>query len=138
MKFCECGEGLYVLQNNLKQQRNQPRTLIFAQTVNDFEKLYTPRQVQRAKDVRELQRRLAYPPQQQFEQIIKSHSIINCPFTVDDVRRSYHIYGPIIEALKGKTTVHVQLWSPVNLCSSSHHIFLILTATSHFVLTSSV
>ena len=104
LKFVECGDGLYVWQNKIKQHLQQPCPFTFAQTTSDFEKLYTPRQVQQAKDVRELQRRLAYPPQQKFEQIIKSGSLLNCPFTVDDVRRSYHIYGPLVEVLKGKTT----------------------------------
>jgi len=104
LKFVECGEGLYVWKNKISQHGQPPQHVAFAQTTSDFEKLYTPRQVQQAKDVRELQRRLAYPPQQRFEQIIKSGSLHNCPFTVDDVKRSYHIYGPIVEVLKGKTT----------------------------------
>jgi len=51
MKFCECNEGLYALKNNLQQQQNQQCKLTFAQTTSDFEKLYTPRQVQQAKEV---------------------------------------------------------------------------------------
>ena len=105
VKFSECGEGLYVWRPEVCSKINKSNPhLSFAQTVHDLENLYTPRQVQSAKNVRELQRRLAYPPQQRFEHIIKSGYILNCPYTVDDVRRAYHIYGPIVEALKGKTT----------------------------------
>jgi len=104
LKFVECGDGLYLWSTKIKQRQQQQRPFTFAQTTNDIEKLYTPRQVQQARDVQELQRRLAYPPQQKFEQIIKSGSLLNCPYTVDDVRQSYHIYGPIVEVLKGKTT----------------------------------
>jgi len=105
VKFSECGEGLYVWRPEAYSKINKLSPhLNFTQTVNDLEKLYTPRQVQSTKKVRELQRRLAYPPQQRFEHIIKSGYILNCPYTVGDVRRAYHIYGPIVEALKGKTT----------------------------------
>ena len=54
---------------------------------------------------------------------IKSRSILNCPYTEQDVLRAHAIYGPDINALKGKTKrskhkrveVDTLWWKPIRV-----------------------
>jgi hypothetical protein len=71
-------------------------------TVQDNEKLYTPRQIKQAQTARELQHRMGYMSTQSLTSIVNSGGITNCPITAHDLIRANAIYGPAIPALKGK------------------------------------
>ena len=51
-----------------------------------------------------LYRRIGFPGYSRMIKAIVNGCILNCPITVDDVKRAIHIYGPDIIALKGRNT----------------------------------
>jgi hypothetical protein len=69
-------------------------------TATDNEANYTKREVEMARQARELTKLLAYLSS---KDLIKSGSIINCPISAHNVARAIDIYGPGIGSLKGKT-----------------------------------
>lgn len=91
----ECERGLYAHDAN-------PRHVLAA-TVQEREAKYTKREVQAAKDARELTRSMGYPSNVSMIKLLQSGAILNAPITVADLQRAEAIYGPDIAALKGKT-----------------------------------
>ena len=77
-------------------------TALFA-TAEENERRFSPREVKAAKDVREYMRTRGLASSSEMIRSIKSGSILNCPYTEQDVLRAHKIYGPDINALKGKT-----------------------------------
>jgi hypothetical protein len=74
-------------------------------TVSENERLFTKREVQAAKQTRELKRILGYPSDADLIHLLKS-GIKNAPVEVNDVKRAAIIYGPDWAELKGKTTMN--------------------------------
>jgi hypothetical protein len=60
--------------------------------------------VNQARKARQLQRRLANPPDAKLIKALTTGSIQNTTVTAADVARATDIYGPSIEALKGRIT----------------------------------
>ena len=75
----------------------------YATTVAELESEFTIREVEAAKGVRELMKRLGYPTPRDMVELLVSGSIVNCPYTAKDVARAEHIYGPAAASLKGKS-----------------------------------
>jgi len=73
-------------------------------TVAQEEARYTLRDVQKAKQAKEVIRRLGHPSVVDTIQKINSGAINNCPVTVEDVKRAIDIYGVELAHLKGRTT----------------------------------
>jgi hypothetical protein len=71
------------------------RSVMMINTVDENKSKYTKRQVERADVDRKLYGIVGYPSLTDF--------ITNCPVTLDDVKTAELIYGPSIDALKGKT-----------------------------------
>ena len=46
---------------------------------------------------------LRFPSEQDFEHMVRSNMIVNCPVTFDDVKNSKLIFGPDITLSKGKS-----------------------------------
>ena len=93
-------DGLYICQ--LSDMWNRQQVLV---TVAQNERLYTQREIKKAKLARDVVRSLGYPSHSNLIQMINSGSIINCPVSAKDVQRAYNIYGPEIGNLKGKTVL---------------------------------
>ena len=72
-------------------------------TVGELEAAFRPDQVKRAREAKELFRKLSYPSTQSLCKLLQSGGIDNCDLTPEDVIRSVKIYGPEIASLKGKT-----------------------------------
>jgi hypothetical protein len=75
-------------------------------SVEENKKMFTDRQVERAKKARQLYHALGTPSTKDFKAIITMNAIKNLPVTIDDVNLAEKIFGPDIGALKGKTTRH--------------------------------
>jgi hypothetical protein len=76
----------------------------FLQTVSSQKELFTQRQLKAADAARDLSRKLGRPSTATLEHCITHGHILNCPVTVEDVRRADLIYGPDIAFLKGRRT----------------------------------
>jgi hypothetical protein len=72
-------------------------------TITDNEKLYPKREVEKAKQVKEIERRLGYPSPAAIVSAINGGAIINLPITSQDVARSEIIYGSSVARIQGKT-----------------------------------
>ena len=82
--------------------RNHDITLV--QTVQENEERYSRRQIQDAKNYRDLYAKVGYPYSRDFQQMISQDLIMNCPVNVSDVARAVKIYGKDIHILKVKKT----------------------------------
>ncbi len=100
MKFTETDTGLYVYVPNFSKPVSAYSLL---QTVGQQKKLFSKREVAAADAARSLYRKLSCPSDDEFQQILRSDRIRNCPVTPDDARRAMIIYGPDVATLKGKT-----------------------------------
>jgi hypothetical protein len=73
-------------------------------TVADNEARHSKREVNQAGGGRRLQRQLANPPDAKLIKTLTTGTIQNSAVTPADVARATDIYGPSIEALRGRTT----------------------------------
>ena len=103
LKFTEVDSGLYLLRNtnliNRKISAYSFLTLVKSNKAN-----FTSRQVKRADLARKFRKYLGYPGYKRYFRLLETNYFIDCPLTVDDAKRALHIYGPDVEALKGKQT----------------------------------
>jgi hypothetical protein len=72
-------------------------------TVQEREDLYTCREVRKAQEVGEFLKSLGYPTQKEAIGIVRDGNIKNIPYTAEDVRRYFEIYGPQVPGIRGKT-----------------------------------
>ena len=72
-------------------------------TTTENEAKYTKREVEMARQAKELSQLLSYPSSKDLITLINNGSILNCPISAHDVARAVDIYGPDIGSLKGKT-----------------------------------
>ena len=49
---------------------------------------------------------LGFPSERDFENMVSSNMIVNCPVTFDDVKNAKLIFVPGITSLKGKSVRH--------------------------------
>jgi hypothetical protein len=73
-------------------------------TVAEAEGLYTRKEVVRALQAGEFLKALGYPSERVALEILRAGNIRNIPYSAEDVRRFYTIYGTQVEAIRGKTT----------------------------------
>jgi hypothetical protein len=79
-----------------------PVRAVMETTVADRKKMYSKAEVQRARGVRDLKRKLTGASDRELNEFISSGVALSCPFTPEDVRRAATIYGPDISCLRGK------------------------------------
>ena len=73
-------------------------------TVAKNKSLFTRREIKGADQARELYRKIGYPSEKFFQNILSRNLIHNCPITAEDAKQALAIYGPDLATLKGKTT----------------------------------
>ena len=74
------------------------------QTVAENKKLYTPAEIKKAKQARDLLAILGTPSISDLKKAISMNAIANLTVTTKDVDRAEAIFGPDLGAVKGKTT----------------------------------
>jgi hypothetical protein len=76
----------------------------FVVTVDDNMKHFSKRQVTSAEKARSLLAGMAFPSSQDYDWILRSNQVQECPVTVEDAKIANKIWGPDVPSLKGKTT----------------------------------
>ena len=64
---------------------------------------FTQREYEGAQEARRAMQLLGFLSERDFEKIVCSNIIVNCPITFDDVKNAKLIFGPDITSLKGKS-----------------------------------
>ena len=83
---------------------NEDGELIFINTVVGNKIGYSQRQLKGAELARNLYISLVYPSGLDFNWIVISNQIKNCPVTTEDIKVAHAIWGKNINTLKAKTT----------------------------------
>jgi hypothetical protein len=73
-------------------------------TVKEKEALYTKREVRKALEAGEFLKSMGYPTEREAMGLVRDGNIKNIPYTTDDIRRFFDIYGPQVAGVRGKTT----------------------------------
>jgi len=96
--------GLYVC--NMREYRTnccKTSSALVGATVAENEARYTKREVARARLARIYSKRLGYPSDKYFGEMLKRGVLTECPITLHDIERARLIYGKDIAELKGKS-----------------------------------
>lgn len=89
----ECGLHIYT----------PPKGLVFIQTVEGNMEGFTKKEIAQARKAADLYIKLIYPSGKDFDWVVLSNQIEDCPVTLHDVKVARKIWGKNIAALKGKT-----------------------------------
>ena len=71
-------------------------------TVSENREGFTRREYEEDREAWRAMHLLGFPLDRDFENMVRSKIIINCPVTFSDVKNAKHIFGPDITSLKGK------------------------------------
>jgi len=109
MLFKEHKLGLYIHDtgasgSNFSSKLNTICDYSFLNTVTQLESTFTPDEIQKAKQVLTLSRKLGYPSAAVLKDNISNNKIKGCTLNMNDLNRSIFLYGAKSDAiLKGKT-----------------------------------
>ncbi|KAL7564336.1 hypothetical protein ACA910_007188 [Epithemia clementina (nom. ined.)] len=98
-RFRRSENGLYYF-----KPKYNTREINMVETIEENKRMFTPRQVKRAKTAQALYYAIGTPSLKDFKMIVQSNSIRNNPVTVKDINLAEQIFGPDIGSLKGKST----------------------------------
>ncbi len=114
MKFTRFLLGLYLFDASSVDMSKLRNSFSFLHTVDDNKRLYKKRDIRKADTASLLHRRSNHMAIDKFERVVKRNLIRNNPITLGDVRRSRHIYGPSLPAIKGRTRYQASTRVPDN------------------------
>ena len=80
--------------------------VLLLNTVSDNSEGFTRREYKEAQEARRAMQLLGLPSERDFENMVRSNVIVNCPVTFSDVKNANLIFGPDITSLKGKSVSH--------------------------------
>jgi Reverse transcriptase (RNA-dependent DNA polymerase) len=95
--FKESPHGLFYHDTN-------NRELVLLNSVAENTLKYSDRQYRRAVAARELYSKIGCPSLKDYKLLVENGLINNCPVSVKDIQVAEDIFGPDVNALKGKTT----------------------------------
>ena len=98
MKFQHSPNGLYYF-----DAKDRENSMLLLNTVSDNRERFTRREYEGAREPRRAIHLLGLPSEQDFENMVRSNMIVNCPVTFSDVKNDKLIFGPDITSLKGKS-----------------------------------
>ncbi|KAL7578956.1 hypothetical protein ACA910_006924 [Epithemia clementina (nom. ined.)] len=98
-RFRRSENGLYYF-----KPKYNTREINMVEAIVENKRMFTPRQVKRAKTARALYYAIGTPSVKDFRMIVQSNLIRNNPVTVEDIDLAEQIFGPDIGCLKGKST----------------------------------
>ena len=75
--------------------------MLLLNTVLDNREGFTRREYKGAREARRAMYLLGFPLERDFDNMVCSNMIINCPVTSSDVKMAKLIFGPDITSLKG-------------------------------------
>jgi hypothetical protein len=78
--------------------------VVMVNTVAENREGYTQREYDDAKQARRALGMVGYPSNKDFNNIVRSNMINNCPVTPKRISAANKIFGPDIASMKGKTT----------------------------------
>ena len=87
-----------------RDENDQDENVAMLTTVSGNEAKYTKKEVKAAKEVRELLKNAGYPSYQGAINLITKGLVSNMPYTAQDVKNAYDIYGPPTEFVRGRKT----------------------------------
>ena len=115
LRFYEYKNGLYLHDTKSANNKDKGRYILHEPdhfknalcntmtTVTQNESLFTARQVSDAKLALRLYEMVGRPSQATFARMIQQNLLRNCPIGIEDAKRALRIYGPEVNALRGKT-----------------------------------
>ena len=109
MKFVRSPNGLYYFNPPYNKNQQACAANVPMDSVQENMKMFTNRQIERAKLTRKIYHALGTPSLNDFKLIVTANSIKNLPITVDDIKTAEMIFGEDIGMLKGKTVRHKPL-----------------------------
>ena len=77
--------------------------VLLLNTVSDNREGFTRREYKGPQETRQSMHLLGFPSEREFENMVCSNMIVNCPINFDDVKNAKLIFGPDITSLKGKS-----------------------------------
>jgi hypothetical protein len=124
LKF-QCGPtGLYYMDTSKLNISKLKKAFSFFNTVAENMKLYKKREIKKAQDVIDFNRKINNQCTSKLTKIIQDNKVMNVPFTLGDVQRSERIFGPQIPPLKGRTrnrqAQHIETLPIIQIPKSLH------------------
>ena len=78
---------------------DRENSVLMINTVSENQEGFTRREYKGSLEARRAMHLLGFPSEREFENMVCSNMIINCPVTFDDVNNAKHIFGPLHDAL---------------------------------------
>jgi hypothetical protein len=75
------------------------------QTIRQHYEGFTQRKVKDAIFAHKAQAMTGYPSDTQFQAMVRSNTIKNCPIKPDHITNAHSIFGPSITGVRGKTVI---------------------------------
>ena len=80
--------------------------VLLLNTVSDYRERFIQREYKGAREARRAMYLLGFPSERDFENMVRSNMIVNCPVTFSDVKKAKLVFGADIISLKGKSVRH--------------------------------
>jgi hypothetical protein len=88
----------------INDEYEECNALLSLMTLEEREHMYTRKEVRRALRAELFIRNAGHPSQNEAVSMVRDGNINNIPLSVNDVNTYYDIYGPMVEAVRGKST----------------------------------
>jgi len=85
-----------------EEELDDMRVSLSLLTVEEKEALYTRREVRKALEAGEFLRSLGYPTQKEALSIVRHGNVINVPYSTEDIKRFFSIYGAQVPGIRGR------------------------------------
>ena len=127
IEFIRSPEGLYYYDLTANED-----AIVLVETVAENMEGYSRREIEAAKQARDGQELVGFPSERDYETMVRGGLVRNCPINIHDVRIARHVFGPDVNAIKGKTTrrTHLPVVSdyihiPTQIYQRNHRIVVV-------------